>query len=164
VTPLLLAATLLATAAPETATVREQRRIGLALAPGLAFHDVGGQFGGDGFIMPLAAAVDGVFAHRWAAALSVARFPASYGAVTHLHAGARRYLLDGLFSPYLCADLGLEFEGVESGSSRTSPFATGGAGVELSWRPGAACCWPPTPPSAPTTPRASGNSWRARGS
>ena len=131
-TSTLLLGLVLATATPQA--VREQRAIGISLAPALVFHHVGGvgadALGSDGFIMPLGMAVDVVLAGRWAASLAVARFPAPYEPKTHLYAGARRYLLARPLSPYLATDVGLEWNKLESGEVRRSPFLTAGAGLE----------------------------------
>lgn len=126
-TPLLVAL-LLATGGPqsggEAREVREQRKVGIGLAPAVVV------MGTDGLVLPIGASVDVVLAGRWAASLAVARFIPSDFTLTHLYAGARRYLLAGALSPYLAADVGMEWYQGDYGEGRRSPFLTGGLGVE----------------------------------
>jgi hypothetical protein len=110
-------------------TVRELRPWGLALAPGLVAWDVGGEFGADGVLMPFGATIARQLGARWAVALSWANFPAEHTPINHLHLGARRYLAGGGLSPYLAADLGMEWNPTDY-EMRRSPFFTAGGGLE----------------------------------
>jgi hypothetical protein len=110
-------------------SVRELRPWGLALAPGVVVWDVGGEFGGDGVLMPFGATIDRQLGARWAASLSWANFPADYTPINHLLVGARRYLTGGGLSPYLAADLGMEWNPTDY-EQRRSPFFTAGGGLE----------------------------------
>jgi hypothetical protein len=132
-TPSLLISLLLATAPPDSVpldSIRAQRSVGFALAPALTFRDA------DGLIMPLGLATDWLLNADWGVSAAVARFPVEYTPITHLHLGARRYLMETALSPYLSSDVGLEWDRMEHGGTRRSPFVTGGAGAEWATRGG----------------------------
>lgn len=118
--------------AAEEIAVRAERKVFIAASPTwpwIAGHDA---------TIPMPGLCLGVqFSPRWMIEFTGAHLPFdATGAVSLADVGTRYYLGEHLVSPYAMAHVGAYWNNADEGNDRWYPYATAGAGIDVSTRGG----------------------------